>query len=86
VEGAADSEVELGWLRREAAQGGRDSGEGVAGTGPDQAGELGEEARKQKAKGIWSGWRDCGGCRRGVRADSGGARKKRGGNGPRRGV
>jgi hypothetical protein len=54
--------------------------------GSDQAGGLGEEVRKQKAKRIWSGWGDCGGCRRGVRADSGGARKKKGGNRPRRGV
>jgi hypothetical protein len=49
-------------------------------------GGLGEEVRKQKAKGIWLGWGECGGCQRGVRADSGGARKKKGGNGPRRGV
>jgi hypothetical protein len=28
----------------------------VAGAGPDQAGELGEEVRKLRAQGIWSGW------------------------------
>jgi hypothetical protein len=46
VEGATDGEIELGRLRREAARGGRDSGEGVAGVGLDQAGEQGEEVRK----------------------------------------
>jgi hypothetical protein len=63
VEGAANGEVELGRLWREAARGGRDSGEGVAGTGPDQAGELGKEVRKLRAQGIWSGGWGRGGFR-----------------------
>jgi hypothetical protein len=41
VEGATDGEIELGWLRREAARGGCDSGEGVTGAGLDQAGNKG---------------------------------------------
>jgi hypothetical protein len=44
--GAVDGEVNLGWLRCGAARGGGDSGEGVAGVGPDQLGGLGEEVRK----------------------------------------
>jgi hypothetical protein len=55
VEGATDGEVKLGRLRREVAWGGHDSGEGVAGTGPDQAGKLGKEVRKLRASGIWAG-------------------------------
>jgi hypothetical protein len=52
VEGAVDGEIERGRLRREAAWGGCDSGERQLGTGPDQAEELEEEVRKQKAKAI----------------------------------
>jgi hypothetical protein len=39
-----------------AARVGGDSGEGVAGVGPDQAGELGEKVGKHRAKGICAGW------------------------------
>jgi hypothetical protein len=55
VEGATDGEVELGRLRRELARGGRDSGEGMAGTGPDRAGKLGKKVRKLRASRIWMG-------------------------------
>jgi hypothetical protein len=55
VEGATNGEVELGRLRREVARGGRDFGEGMAGTGLDQAGKLGKEVRKLRASGIWAG-------------------------------
>jgi hypothetical protein len=63
-----------------AARGGDDSGEGGPEVGPDQVGELGEEVREQCAAGIWTGWSDCCECRRGARADFGGARKKKGEN------
>jgi hypothetical protein len=54
---AVDGEATFGQLRRGAARGGGDSGEGVPGVGPDQVGGLGEEVEKQLAEGIWAGWR-----------------------------
>jgi hypothetical protein len=50
-----DGEVILGRLRRGAARGRNNSGEGGPGAGPDQVGELVEEVRKQWAAGIWAG-------------------------------
>jgi hypothetical protein len=47
VEGAADGEVEFVWLRREAARGGRNSGEGEVGVGPDRVRWLEEEVGKR---------------------------------------
>jgi hypothetical protein len=44
--GAVDGVVKLGRLRWGAVRGGSNSGEGVPGVGPDQAGGLGEEVRK----------------------------------------
>jgi hypothetical protein len=44
---AVDGEVVFGRLRREAARGGRNSGEGGPGVGPDQVGGLVEEVGKQ---------------------------------------
>jgi hypothetical protein len=50
-----DGEVVLGRLRRGAARGWSNSGEGGLGAGQDQVGELAEEVRKRWAAGIWAG-------------------------------
>jgi hypothetical protein len=50
----------------------------VPGVGPDQVGGLGKEVRELCAAGIWAGWSGRCECRRGARADFGGARKKKG--------
>jgi hypothetical protein len=42
--------------------------------------------RERYAARIWAGWSDRCECRRGARADFGGARKKKGGNRPGKGV